>query len=72
MDSTFVGVCLEILILYIILLFFSSLFLILSMIHKHPFQSSQLDHFYTNKKVIKFLSRLLQKQLPCTIELHFK
>ena len=39
------------------------------------YQSIQLDHFYTNKKVVyinKFLSRLIQKQLPCTMELHFK
>ena len=38
-------------------------------------RSNQLDHFYTNKKVvliITFLSRLLQKQVPNTIELHFK
>ena len=38
-------------------------------------QSYQLDHFYTNKKVVQiveFLSRLLHKQVPCTMELHFK
>ena len=44
--------------------------------HKHH-QSIQLDHSYANKKVlliIIFLSRLLQKQVPCTMsmELHFK